>query len=222
MGREFTASVLTGKLDEAFAFTPQRRAAWLDLVRTLAAGRAVPETPALHGLPETEYSEEGLIVGSLVTLNPTDHQITFRGARTWTWCIFDALLVGMLGGHPIDVRTSCAATGSVIRFTVSPSGVRYLTLSPAGVAAPASPEPGDTSDPASCLVSLPQVFEPGMTLRTGFCCRARCWVHKSDAKGVGWFTLDDAFAITRAVAQRLGLIEATAPGVRGGTPGPRA
>src|SRR5579885_1039727 len=46
----------------------------------------------LANLPETEFDQEGNILGWGVTLVPTPHRFQLNGSALYTWCAFDTVL----------------------------------------------------------------------------------------------------------------------------------
>lgn len=76
------------------------------LLRLLAAGEPVTVealaaavglrlckvTRRLAAVPDTEYDEQGRIVGQGLTLRPTRHRFTVAGQELYTWCALDTLI----------------------------------------------------------------------------------------------------------------------------------
>jgi len=81
----------------------------------------------LARVPDTEFDEQGNIVGWGITLVPTTHQMHLRGKRVYTWCAFDSVLFPALLQMEAQVHSVCATTGSPITFVATPQGIRDLT-----------------------------------------------------------------------------------------------
>lgn len=184
------ADLLAERLDAAFGFRgrPRRAAAWTALVRRLAAGGApVPPgelDPGLAGIPAA-VDGAGRIRASLLGGEPTAHRIRHRGGAAWAWCVFDALLAGILLDGPVRLESTCPAAGAGVGFVVD--GDRVLEHDPAD------------------LVSLPARFTPGAALRAEFCCRARLWAVPGPGADLAWLDVPAAAAVAAGVADRLGL-----------------
>jgi alkylmercury lyase len=81
----------------------------------------------LTRVPDTEFDEQGNIVGWGITLVPTDHQIQLQGKRLYTWCAFDTVLFPALLQREAEVHSVCAATRTPITFVATLQGIRELT-----------------------------------------------------------------------------------------------
>jgi alkylmercury lyase len=116
-----------------------------------AAGHPVAEAEnALVGWPDTEYDEQGRIVGWGLTLRPTPHRLIVESRQLYTWCALDTLFFPAVIGRRAQIESCCYATGVPIRLTVDPAdGVSDL-------------------DPATAVVSL-VIPEKMSSVRTDFC-----------------------------------------------------
>jgi alkylmercury lyase len=45
----------------------------------------------LAAVPDTEYDDQGRIIGQGLTLRPTPHRFTVAGEELYTWCALDTL-----------------------------------------------------------------------------------------------------------------------------------
>ncbi len=81
----------------------------------------------LTRLPDTEFNEEGQIVGWGITLVPTQHQFWVKGHALFTWCAFDTVLFPSLLALQARVQSTRAASGQPIRFRAGPKGIEDLT-----------------------------------------------------------------------------------------------
>ena len=73
--------------------------------------------------PDTEFDEEGQIVGWGITLVPTQHQFWMQGRALFTWCAFDTVLFPPLLTRCAQVQSACAASGEPISFRAGPEGI---------------------------------------------------------------------------------------------------
>lgn len=77
----------------------------------------------LTRLPDTEFDQEGNIVGWGVTLVPTRHRFQMDGKALFTWCAFDTVLFPPSLGQTAQVYSTCPITGHPITFVATPEGV---------------------------------------------------------------------------------------------------
>jgi alkylmercury lyase len=80
----------------------------------------------LAHVADTEFDEEGQIVGWGITLVPTQHQFWVQGHALFTWCAFDTVLFPSLLGLCAQVQSLCATSGQPIRFRAKPEGIEEL------------------------------------------------------------------------------------------------
>lgn len=85
----------------------------------------------LTQLPDTEFDQQGNILGWGVTLVPTSHRFQMRGTPLFTWCAFDTVLFPPSLGAPAQVQSTCPVTGHPITFVATPEG-KVLDLLPVG------------------------------------------------------------------------------------------
>jgi alkylmercury lyase len=79
---------------------------------------------------DTEFDQEGNIVGWGVTLMPTRHRFQLDGKVLFTWCAFDTVLFPPTLGQTAYVSSTCPSTEQSITFVATPEGVvRDLTPS---------------------------------------------------------------------------------------------
>lgn len=134
------ATQLSGSLGGSAAVLPWL---WPALLRALACcapvtpddlaaatGRSVEEVRAgLGALADTEYDEQGRIVGHGITLNPTPHVFEVGGHRLYTWCALDTLIFPAVIGQSVRVSSPCRVTGTPIHLEVGPK--RVVSVEPA-------------------------------------------------------------------------------------------
>ena len=80
----------------------------------------------LHHVPDTEFDEQGNIVGWGITLVPTAHQIYLQGKLLYTWCAFDTLLFPSLLHVEAHIHSICEASRQPITFVATPTGIEEL------------------------------------------------------------------------------------------------
>ncbi len=73
-------------------------------------------------VPDTEFDEQGNIVGWGVTLVLTSHHFQIRGQQMFTWCAFDTVLFPPSLHAEAEVHSVCANIGSPISFTITSEG----------------------------------------------------------------------------------------------------
>lgn len=86
-----------------------------------AAGRPTGDVQrAVAGWSDTEYDEQGRIIGYGLTLHPTPHGFTVDGWQLYTWCALDTLFFPAVIDRPAHIESHCPGTGVPIRLTVDP------------------------------------------------------------------------------------------------------
>ncbi len=85
----------------------------------------------LMQLPDTEFDQQGNILGWAVTLVPTSHRFQIRGQSLYTWCAFDTVLFPPSLQAEAQVQSTCPVTGHPITFVATPEGI-IKNLLPAG------------------------------------------------------------------------------------------
>jgi len=134
-------------------------------VATLAAatGRTVEQVTAQLALvPDTEYDDQGRVVGQGLSLRPTPHRFTLDGQELYTWCALDTLIFPAILGRAALVESTSPASRQPIRLTASPSGVTEI-------------------EPATAVVSL--VNPEDMTeIRSSFCNQVHFFTSTEDAQ----------------------------------------
>jgi alkylmercury lyase len=83
-------------------------------------------------LPDTEFDQQGNILGWGVTLLPTSHQFRLDGKALYTWCAFDTVLFPPSLRRSARIQSSCAQTGHPISFVATSEGA-IEDLSPEGL-----------------------------------------------------------------------------------------
>lgn len=95
-------------------------------VEALAAAVGLPVdevTRRLAAVPDTEYDEQGRIVGQGLTLRPTRHRFTVAGQELYTWCALDTLIFPTILDRPASIESESPVSGHPIRVSVGENGV---------------------------------------------------------------------------------------------------
>ncbi len=142
---------------------------------------------ALAAMPDTEYDEDGRILGTGLTLRPTPHRFEVDGNQLYTWCALDTLIFPLVLDRPARVSSPCHATGAPISLTVHPDKVTAL-------------------DPVTTVVSL-RTPQEGSTIRPGFCNQVHFFASADTARpwldqhpGAGVLPVAAAFELGRDLA----------------------
>jgi alkylmercury lyase len=179
---------------------------WLQpvVMRLLAAGKPVSveeladatDRPAaniratLEAMPDTEYDEDGRVVGWGITLRETPHRFTVDGHPLFTWCALDTLMFPAIIGQPAQVSSPSPVSGDQVRVEVEAD--RVVTV-----------------EPPDAVVSIVTPGESS-SIRGAFCNRVHFFTSADDARG--W--LDDhpdaqvlpvaeAYALGRRLAEQM-------------------
>jgi hypothetical protein len=78
---------------------------------------------ALDAMPDTEYDEDGRVVGWRITLRETPHRFTVDGHQLFTWCALDTLMFPAIIGRPAQVSSPSPASGAEVRVEVEPDRI---------------------------------------------------------------------------------------------------
>lgn len=100
----------------------------LSLIHLAERSRMSQEKLATHlaRISDTEFDEQGNIVGWGITLLPTRHQFRLKELPLFTWCAFDTVLFPSLLQVEAHVQSICEATDQPITFVATPEGIADL------------------------------------------------------------------------------------------------
>lgn len=130
-----------------------------------AAGRTLDQVrTVLAAVPDTEYDDQGRIIGQALTLRPTPHRFTVAGEELYTWCALDTLIFPTLLARAARVESLSPVSGDTIRVTIDPD---------AGVT---------SIEPATAVVSLVNP-EQITSIRSSFCNQVHFFASAEDAGG---------------------------------------
>jgi alkylmercury lyase len=165
----------------------------LGLLHQLARGEPVTVGTVLDGWPNVHRDEQGRVVAFAgLSLTPTRHGFDVAGRRLYTWCAWDTLFLPALIGREARVTSTCAVTGTEVRLSVGPAGVR-------------------DAEPAGLLVSFPAPASTVATDITASFCRHVHFLAGRDAaeawlaynQGGLALSLDDAVELGRLATRPL-------------------
>ena len=116
-----------------------------------AAGRASDVVQrAVAGWNDTEYDNQGRIIGWGLTLRPTPHRFEIDGKQLYTWCALDTLFFPAVIGRPARIESPCAATGIPIRLKIDPTAGVGAVDPPTAVVSIVTPEQMSSVRAAFC------------------------------------------------------------------------
>lgn len=108
---------------------------------------------ALKQSTAVELDKDGNVTAAFgLTLNPTPHRFHMNGHEFYTWCALDTLYIPGVIGQAARVESTCPATGTKIRLTVTPDGIESL-------------EPAD----AVMAIAIPEMPQACHGIRESFC-----------------------------------------------------
>lgn len=117
----------------------------------------------LTATPDTEYDDQGRIIGQGLTLRPTRHRFTVAGEEFYTWCALDTLVFPALLDRTVHVESTSPVSGEPVRLTVDPvAGVTRV-------------------EPSTAVVSLVNP-EQIASIRPSFCNQVHYFTSPEDAQ----------------------------------------
>lgn len=115
-----------------------------------ATNRSIDEVrAALAAQTDTEFDDDGRIVGNGITLRPTPHRFVVNGKQLYTWCALDTLIFPALLGRRAEIESPSHASGTRVRLTVDPDGVTSVQP-PTAVVSLVTPETSGSIRGAFC------------------------------------------------------------------------
>ncbi|WP_017197952.1 organomercurial lyase MerB [Arthrobacter sp. M2012083] len=117
----------------------------------------------LAAVPDTEYDDDGCILGLGLTLRPTPHPYTVAGEQLYTWCALDTLIFPALIGKAATIESSSPRSGTPIRVTTGADGTVTSV------------------QPATAVVSLVNPEGTG-PVRSSFCNQVHYFASREDAR----------------------------------------
>lgn len=148
---------------------------------------------------QVETNDQGDVVGAVLSLNPTNHQVRMGNKSLYAWCAYDAIYSPCVVGIPAQIVSLDPISGERIRVSISPSGVEKV-------------------EPKSTVVSIISAqedmrggpYSPRCTNMLFFGSRQSAEQWKKNKTGVAVLTLAEAFELVKEFqiepAKRLGLV----------------
>jgi alkylmercury lyase len=159
--------------------TPEMIASELGIPAQLA--RSVFE--ASHG--KGQWDEQGHLIGSALSLLPTQHRFRVKSANLYTWCAHDTILLPGLLGMVAEVVSPDPVNGNAINVVIGPDGPK--TCSPASAVLTTYDASEPATGPASPVCMNSHYFTSNAS--------ADAW--SKDRSRVRVTTVEDAFAQVR-------------------------
>ena len=146
-----------------------------------------------------EINSQGELVGAVLSLNPTQHQILMDNQHLYAWCAYDAMYAPGVVGKPAQIVSKDPVTDRTIQVSITPDGV-------------------ETIQPESAVVS---VVDPGGDMSAGpestrcthmlfFESREAAEQWKQGRTGVSILTVEEVVELAKEFqiepARRLGLV----------------
>jgi len=146
-----------------------------------------------------EINAQGDLVGALLSLNPTQHQISMDNKRLFAWCAYDAIYTPGVVGKPAQIVSKDPVTGGTVQVTITPDGVE--NVQPEGAVVSVIKPGGDMSaGPESTRCTNMLFFESRET--------AEQW--NQNLVELSILTVEEAFQVAKEFqidpARKLGLI----------------
>lgn len=102
-----------------------------------AWGMPMDQVSNLLAFGETQGSvqlnEQGNMIGSFLSLEPTRHSMLINGNKLFAWCAYDSVYIPAVIGEEVLVESMDPVTGEEIVMKVSPEGI--LEVKPEGTVA---------------------------------------------------------------------------------------
>lgn len=156
------------------------------------AHRSLEEIQALFQSSEVEVDQEGRFVGFGLSLRPTPIQIHLGEKTLYAWCALDTLSIPAMLGRTAQVVSTCPATGTPIRLTVTPTRIERL-------------------EPASAVISARNpVAEDFCHVRGDYCMEGHFFVSREAASAwpslhpqANLFSVEEAAHLGRELARQV-------------------
>jgi alkylmercury lyase len=146
-----------------------------------------------------ELNAQGELVGAVLSLNPTQHQISMDNQHLYAWCAYDAMYTPGVVGEPAQIVSVDPLTGGTIRISITPD--RVETVRPESAVVSVVDPGGDMSaGPESTRCTHMLFFESRES--------AEQWMQ--NRTGVSILTIEEVFELAKKFqikpARRLGIV----------------
>ena len=146
-----------------------------------------------------EINAQGDLVGTVLSLNPTQHQVSMDNKRFYAWCAYDAIYTPGVVGKTALIVSKDPVTGGTIQVSITPDGVENVQPESAVVSV-IKPGGDMSAGPESTRCTHMLFFESRET--------AEQW--KQNRVGLYLLTVEEAFQVAKEFqidpARNLGLI----------------
>jgi len=146
-----------------------------------------------------EINDQGDLVGAVLSLNPTQHQISMDNQPLYAWCAYDAMYAPGVVGIPTQIVSEDPVTGGRIQVSITPDEVGMVQPESAVVSV-VDPGGDMSAGPESTRCTHMLFFESRES--------AKQW--KQDHTGVSILTVEETFQLAKEFqidpARRLGLV----------------
>ncbi len=146
-----------------------------------------------------EINDRGDLVGAVLSLNPTQHQISMDNQRLYAWCAYDAMYAPGIVDRPAQITSEDPVTGGKIQVSITPDGVEAVQPESAVVSV-VNPGGDISAGPESTRCTHMLFFESRES--------AEQW--KQDRTGISILTVGEIFELVKEFqinpARRLGLV----------------
>jgi hypothetical protein len=86
--------------------------------------RAILEQAETNG--QVEIDAQGNLVGAVLSLNPTNHQVLMDSKHLYAWCAYDAIYASGVVGKPVQIVSKDPVTGEMIQVSMTPTEVETV------------------------------------------------------------------------------------------------
>ena len=163
----------------------------------------VDQVRAILGQAETngqvEIDAQGNLVGAVLSLKPTIHQVLIDNKQIFAWCAYDALYASGVVGKPAQIISKDLVNGEKIQVSMTPTGVEKVQPESAVVT---------VVGPGTEMGAGPESSRCTQMLFFGSRESAELWRENHD--GVYILTMEEVFKVVEEFqiepAKRLGLV----------------
>lgn len=75
---------------------------------------------------QVEVDDNGDLVGAVLSLNPTSHQVMIDNKALYAWCAYDAIYAPQVVGKPAEIVSKDPLTGETIQIFITNAGIERV------------------------------------------------------------------------------------------------
>jgi len=75
---------------------------------------------------QVEINAKGDLVGGVLSLNPTPHEVSIGNEHLYAWCAWDAIVTSGVVGMPTQIVSRDPVTGETIHVSITPVGIESV------------------------------------------------------------------------------------------------